>query len=246
MAVKVMHWVWEHAADVQGNDLLVLLALADWANDDGICWPSVPRLALKARVSVRTAQYTIRRLVARGYVTLEPGGGRRHPNRYTVQMPHPSAPQTPQSPHVRSPSRGATAHANGAAAAPNPAPAAAPEPSSEPSHEPSGRVALPATPRRVAPSPAVPAPPTPAEAVWHTLNQALDRWTPGIDPPFLPPDVHAVATALGGLPALAALRPHWPAVLGAYNRLVCDRADGAGTAPGCDRRDDAPPGGTPP
>jgi len=242
MAVKVMQRVWEHA-DIQGNDLLVLLALADWANDDGLCWPSIPRIATKARVSVRTAQYTIRRLVARGYVTLEPGGGRRHPNRYMVQMPPPAPPETvqpahpsqPQSPHMPHPSRGATASANGAATAQNGAATLAPEPlqepSREPSREPSGKVAPHVTFPPVAPSPAIPATPTPAEVTWHAINHALDHWAPGADPPPLDPDAQAVIAALGGLATLSACRPQWPAVLRAYNLLHRDAAPTRGTGP---------------
>ena len=137
MSVKVMQWVWDHAADVRGNDLLVLLALADWANEAGRCWPSVARLAAKARVGERTAQYSVRRLAARGYVGVERGGGRRYANHYTVRMLHPSGPERAQPAHR---SCGATGGTNGADAPPNGAPASAPEPSPEPPPEPSGLV----------------------------------------------------------------------------------------------------------
>jgi hypothetical protein len=228
MAVRVMHQVWEQATDVQGSDLLVLLALADWANDDGVCWPSIPRLAAKARVSVRTAQYTIGRLVSRGYVRVDPGGGRRLPNRYTVQHLHPSSPQTPQPLH---PSRGATGNTNGATGGRNGAIAVAPEPSIEPSIEPSGYSRRAMFPRLHTPSPAISATPTPAEAAWHAINDALDHWTPGTDLPPLGPDAWAVITALGGFAALSARRPPWPAVLGAYNRLHSDGAPTGGACP---------------
>ena len=56
MSIKVMSSVWEKA-EVKGSKLLLLLALADFANDDGICWPRIDTLAKKIRMSDR---HTIR------------------------------------------------------------------------------------------------------------------------------------------------------------------------------------------
>ncbi len=228
MAVRVMHWVWEHAAEVQGNDLLVLLALADWANDDGICWPSIPRLATKARVSVRTAQYIVQRLEARGYVSIERGGGRRHPNHYRVhpphglmaqtpQPPHPSAPETMQSPH---PSGGATPLRKGAGIAYNGARAAAPEPLSHPPTEPSGQSGAAFSSQHLLPQSRSRA--TPAEAAWAEIAAALQRTVTGPLPNLSPP-AQALADALGGVAALRTRRIPWPTVLGAFN-AVCHAA----------------------
>ena len=55
MSIAWMNYVWEHS-DQKGTSLLLLLAIADHANDDGICWPSVARLAHKARTTKRQAQ----------------------------------------------------------------------------------------------------------------------------------------------------------------------------------------------
>jgi hypothetical protein len=41
---------------------LVLLAIADFSNDDGQAWPSIPTLATKARISERHAQRVIKQL----------------------------------------------------------------------------------------------------------------------------------------------------------------------------------------
>lgn len=70
-----MNVAWE--CDMSGNDKLVLLALADWANEDGVCWPSISKLCFKTRASERTVQSIIRRLVEDGQVTREerPGHG---------------------------------------------------------------------------------------------------------------------------------------------------------------------------
>lgn len=54
MSVKVSHLVWEYA-DLKGSPLIVLLAMADFADDDGSnVYPSRERLAKKARIDVRS------------------------------------------------------------------------------------------------------------------------------------------------------------------------------------------------
>lgn len=45
---------------------LVLIALADAADDQGVCWPSVSTLARKCTVSTRTVQRSLRALIDRG------------------------------------------------------------------------------------------------------------------------------------------------------------------------------------
>lgn len=60
MSVHVSSWVWRES-DTRGLDLLVLLALADQANDSGQCWPSQKALVERTKLSRATVQ---RRLVA--------------------------------------------------------------------------------------------------------------------------------------------------------------------------------------
>ena len=62
MSIDVMREVWKHA-DFKGGALLVLLAMADWADDEGgNIFPKVETLARKARLSVRGAQLALREL----------------------------------------------------------------------------------------------------------------------------------------------------------------------------------------
>lgn len=49
MSVKVSTWAWE--MPVKGNEKLVLLALADYANDEGKCWPHIEKIAEKCGIS---------------------------------------------------------------------------------------------------------------------------------------------------------------------------------------------------
>ena len=62
MSVKVMGWVWEHS-EARASALLLLLALADFAHDDGgSIFPSVKTLAMKIRMSERQTQNLLRQL----------------------------------------------------------------------------------------------------------------------------------------------------------------------------------------
>jgi hypothetical protein len=56
--------VWE--LDLPDSDKIVLLALADCANNEGHCWPSVASLVRKCSKSERTIQGCIKRLVEEG------------------------------------------------------------------------------------------------------------------------------------------------------------------------------------
>ncbi len=80
MSIKLMSQAWEQS-DVGGSELLLLLALADFANDEGVCWPSTPQLAKKIRLSDRQTQRLIDKLANDGYVEIvDAGGGRsKHP-----------------------------------------------------------------------------------------------------------------------------------------------------------------------
>ena len=78
-----MATIWETAA-VDGATLLVLLALADYANDTGVCWPSREALAQKSRVSTRHVKRILRALEFRGLIETDVNGGPKGVNVYTV------------------------------------------------------------------------------------------------------------------------------------------------------------------
>ncbi len=83
MSVRVMARVWDNS-EQEGSRLLALLALADWADDDGYCWPKIAHLAIKCRLDERTAQRCLADLVADGEVERAGGGGRGNPSTYRV------------------------------------------------------------------------------------------------------------------------------------------------------------------
>lgn len=70
MSIAVMTNVWERSPST-GNELVVLLALADSADDDGKCWPSVQRLAAKARVHRATVFRLLASLRDSGEIDVE-------------------------------------------------------------------------------------------------------------------------------------------------------------------------------
>jgi hypothetical protein len=60
MSIKIMSQVWE--LDLPHNVQSIFLALADHADDDGYCYPSVGRLAWKTGYGVRQVQRTLKGL----------------------------------------------------------------------------------------------------------------------------------------------------------------------------------------
>ena len=88
MSIKVMTDVWQFAPYREAT-LLVLLAMADWANENGgDIFPKVSTLAAKARLSTRATQAAVRRLEADGTVEcVKRASGRPgDANRYRINV----------------------------------------------------------------------------------------------------------------------------------------------------------------
>ena len=78
-----MSKLWENGPQNK-TQLLILLALADFANDEGRCWPSMATIAKKARITDRGARKAVRQLEADGWLEVRTGSGRHRCNVYTV------------------------------------------------------------------------------------------------------------------------------------------------------------------
>lgn len=74
MSILVMSQVWK-SAPFKGTNLLVLLALADAADDEGLCWPSVQTLSAKARASESAVHRSLRALEEAGWLDREHRSG---------------------------------------------------------------------------------------------------------------------------------------------------------------------------
>ncbi|MFJ5151423.1 helix-turn-helix domain-containing protein [Streptomyces sp. NPDC088353] len=83
MSFKVTNWVWARSESRNGARL-VMLALADRADDNGCAWPSIDDLAERTKLSPRAVQKAINTLVDSGELEVENGGGRHRSNRYRI------------------------------------------------------------------------------------------------------------------------------------------------------------------
>lgn len=68
MSLICTHWAWP--LSLRSNQKLVLLALADFSDDAGVCWPSFTSLARKCRLSRRAAQRIVWELESLQLITV--------------------------------------------------------------------------------------------------------------------------------------------------------------------------------
>lgn len=123
MSVRMMARVWDSGIEDR-SELLVMLALADFCDDDGKCWPSMARIAEKARTTERGAQKIVRRLEACGWLSVDTGNGRGGCNRYTLNPERETPNAVP--PNAVHPEHGDTKPRTGVQKTPN---GGSPEPS---------------------------------------------------------------------------------------------------------------------
>ena len=85
MSVRTMAAVWERSRQT-GTHLLMLLAIADFADDEGRAYPSVPTLARKCRMKERNARYILAELVGSRELSVQTGKGPRGSNVYKIKL----------------------------------------------------------------------------------------------------------------------------------------------------------------
>lgn len=83
MSVRTSDRVWKHSKH-GGTELLMLLAIADFADDQGNAYPAVSTLAAKCRMKPRNATYILRALEASGELQICVNGGPKGANRYRI------------------------------------------------------------------------------------------------------------------------------------------------------------------
>jgi len=83
MSIRVMAAVFE-LPDMGPTHRLIMLALADHADDAGRCYPSLDRLAKRTGLSLRAVRSNLRQLEADGQIRTDPQGGPMGCNLYFV------------------------------------------------------------------------------------------------------------------------------------------------------------------
>jgi hypothetical protein len=87
MSIRAMNWVW--SLKLRPLPKLILLALADAADNAGVCWPSIPTISGLTEVSDRTVQRQIEYFRSMGLLVTEPRfrkDGSRTSNRYRLNL----------------------------------------------------------------------------------------------------------------------------------------------------------------
>lgn len=83
MSIKVMSGVFD-STDLAPTEKLIMLSLADHANDEGRCYPSIGRLCLRTGLKERAIQTNLKRLAEKGYLKIVPNAGQGGANLYFV------------------------------------------------------------------------------------------------------------------------------------------------------------------
>src|SRR5437879_5675909 len=87
MSIILTTRVWKDSP-YKGAALVVHLALADHANNEGVCWPSQDFLAVKCRVSDRTVRTTMNQMKRDGYLkVLRRGSNFSGSSKYRLTWP---------------------------------------------------------------------------------------------------------------------------------------------------------------
>jgi hypothetical protein len=90
MSIRAMNWAWQ--VPLPPAPKLVLLALADIADDGGTCWPGLNAIAGKCSITTRTVQRIIAALDDQSLLLIEPryrADGSRTSNRYRLPLDTP-------------------------------------------------------------------------------------------------------------------------------------------------------------
>lgn len=86
MSLPALTEVWARSQQ-KGTNLLVMLALANWADENFIAWPSIPAIAKIARTGERNVSEILKKLKTAGEIYII-GKGFRGVNQYLITVDH--------------------------------------------------------------------------------------------------------------------------------------------------------------
>ena len=92
MSVRLIADVLEKVHDVTSGQKLLLICLANYANDQGECWPSISSLAAQADVTPRHVSGMLHDLAKLGYLTVREQAGKS--NSYALHIAQPTNPSS--------------------------------------------------------------------------------------------------------------------------------------------------------
>lgn len=84
MNQSAINQAWKNPNIRNPVDKLIMLCMAGYADEDGVCWPSRELIASRCGIDTSTVRRALNRLIAAGYITKKPGGGRGNKNSYQL------------------------------------------------------------------------------------------------------------------------------------------------------------------
>lgn len=71
MSTKLTGYVWDGCAEsgMKLSSVAIMARLADFSNDEGVCWPSIETIARQIGAGMSTVRTAIARLEAEGWLT---------------------------------------------------------------------------------------------------------------------------------------------------------------------------------
>ena len=68
MSIKAINWAWDQ--QLPPNSKLILMAIADAADEEGNCWPKIKTIAKKCGVSQRTVQRSLKDFISNNFISV--------------------------------------------------------------------------------------------------------------------------------------------------------------------------------
>jgi len=84
LSIEAYKAAWAIKSEINSGAFLVLLALADHANETGKCWPSIARIAAMTKLSNKQVKRHLQTLSEESIITTVAGDGRGHTSVYTI------------------------------------------------------------------------------------------------------------------------------------------------------------------